>query len=60
MRFLFLEVSQYLFDNERVFNTGNDLNLSASTLSGFNVDIENPFQSLHPGYRYVPLRWGFI
>ena len=60
MRFLFLEVSQYLFNNERVFDTGNNFHASAATLTGFNVNIEDPFQPLHPGHRLMAFLRGFL
>ena len=33
------------FDDRRVFDTGDDLNLTTTLTAAFNIDIKNPFQS---------------
>jgi len=30
---------QYLFDNQRVFNAGNDVHGAAAFMAGFNIDV---------------------
>ena len=41
-------------DHSRRFNTGNDLDLSAASFTGFDGDTEYAFQSLHPRHGPMP------
>ena len=43
-----IQVSQYLPDHRRVFNTGDYPDLAAAFTAGFDVDIEHAFQTLCP------------
>ena len=42
-------------DHRRVFDTGHDLDLCAASFTGFDVDTEQAFQSLHPRHGPMPL-----
>ncbi len=39
-----VEVLEGFFDDCRIFDTGNDLNDTATLTAGFNVDIEHMFE----------------
>ena len=41
-----VEVLKDFFDDRRIFDTGNDLNDTATLTTGFNVDIEHTFEAL--------------
>jgi hypothetical protein len=45
---LLFKVFQNLGNDCRVFNAGNDLDWTFALLTRFDIDIEYPFQSLHP------------
>ena len=47
--FLF-QVSEYLLDHYRVFNTGNDLDRATAFAAGFDIDMEHTFQALCPSH----------
>ena len=49
------KVLENLFDDSRVFNTGNHFNGTATMLTGFNVDIEYSLQPLRPSHGSVSL-----
>jgi hypothetical protein len=40
-----VEVLEDFFDDCRIFDTGNDLDGTATTLTGFDVDVEYAFSS---------------
>ena len=44
------EVFEDLLDDYRIFNTGNDPNVTATLTAGLNVYIENSLQPLSPGH----------
>jgi len=46
----FIQVSEYLPDHNRVFNTSNDPDVTAAFTAGFYVNVENPLQPLCPGH----------
>ena len=49
---------QNLFNDCWVFDTGNNLDGTATMLTGFNVDIEYSLQSLRPSHGGLSLfRW---
>ena len=41
---------EYLRDHRRVFDAGNDTDITTAVTAGFNVDVEDPLQSLRPGH----------
>ena len=43
--------------HSRRCDTGHDLDLSATSFTGFDVDTEHAFQSLHPRHGPMPLFW---
>ena len=45
-----VEVLKDFFDDRRIFDTGNDLNDTATLTTGFNVDIEHTFEALCPAH----------
>jgi hypothetical protein len=47
---------QNSLNHRRIFNAGNDLNLPGAPLAGLDVNIEHPFEPLHPGHRHMALR----
>ena len=49
-----------MFDHGRVFNTGNDFDSASTRLAGFNINIEHPFQSLHPSHGLMAFLGIFI
>ena len=53
-RFL-LKMLENLLNDLRILNTGNDFDLTATVLTNFDVDIEDSFESLHPGHGSVSL-----
>ena len=44
------EMLENLFNDRRIFDTGNNLDGTATILTGFNVDIEYALQSLRPSH----------
>ena len=46
-----MQVGKYLLDDHRVLNAGNHYDGAAAFRARFDVDIENPLQSLSPGHR---------
>ena len=52
--FLMFQVFENMCDHSRRFDTGNDLDLSAASFTGFDVDTEHGFQSLHPRHGPMP------
>jgi hypothetical protein len=46
---------QYSLDNRWVFDTGNDLNVTAALTTGFNFDIDYSLQPLRPSHVGVSL-----
>jgi hypothetical protein len=38
-----------------LFNAGNDLDLTTAPLAGLDVNVEHPFEPLHPGHRRMAL-----
>ncbi len=61
--FLFLrQMRQYGLDHHRVFNAGNDVELTSAVLAGGHIDIEDPLEVLRPGHgspRFGGLLAGF-
>ena len=43
-----VKVLENLLDNHRVFHTGDDPDRSFTLFANLNVNVEHPFQSLHP------------
>ena len=39
-----------VLDHRWIFNAGNDFDVTAAVLADFDIDIEDPFESLHPGH----------
>jgi hypothetical protein len=39
--------AQVLFDDLRVFDTGNDLHRAATVFTGFSIDLEYPLEALN-------------
>ena len=50
-----LQMRQNSLNHRRIFNASNDLDLTCAPLSGLDVDIEHPLESLHPGHRRMAL-----
>jgi len=48
-RFL-IQVGEYLVDHRRVFDAGDDADITTAFAAGFDIDIEYTFQSLYPGH----------
>jgi len=48
IRFL-IQVSEYLVDHRRVFNTGDYFDGTTTFATGFNIDVKYALQSLRPG-----------
>jgi phosphoribosylglycinamide formyltransferase 2 len=48
-------VGQDSLNGGRIFNAGDDLDLPGAPLAGLDVNVEHPFESLHPGHRHVAL-----
>jgi hypothetical protein len=46
-------VTKYLLDHQWIFDARYNLNRTTALLTGFNVDVKNPFKSLRPGHRLV-------
>ena len=44
---------KYLLDHRRVFDTSNHLDCATAYFTSCNINVENPFQALCPGYRGV-------
>jgi hypothetical protein len=44
------KVFEYLLDDCRIFDTGNDPNVTTTLTTGLNVYIENSLQSLRPSH----------
>ena len=53
------EVRQYPFNDGRILDAGDDLELPAAAPAGLDVDREHPFEPLCPGQRPLPVgvRW---
>jgi hypothetical protein len=45
-----IQVSKYLVDHRRVFDAGNDADITAAFTASFNVDVEYTLESLRPAY----------
>ena len=50
------KVPKNLLNCDRVFHASNDLDWTFALLTDLDVNIEYPFQSLHPGHRDMALR----
>jgi hypothetical protein len=50
-----LQMRQNPLDHRRVFNAGNDLDLTTAPLAGLDVNVKYAFESLHPGHRRMAL-----
>jgi hypothetical protein len=46
---------QNSLDYRRVFNAGNDLDLTTAPFASLDVNVEHPFEPLHPGHRRMAL-----
>ena len=42
------QVGEYLLDHRRVFDAGDDADITAAFTARFNVDVESALQSLRP------------
>ena len=47
----FIQMGEYLVDDHRILNAGDHFDGTAACTARFDVDIENPLQSLCPGHR---------
>jgi hypothetical protein len=45
-----IQVREYLVDHCRVFDTGDDADITTAFAAGFDLDMEHAFQSLCPGH----------
>jgi hypothetical protein len=52
-------VSEYPVDDRRI-NGGDNLDLPAAVLTGFDVYVQYLLQTLHPRHRRLTLGWGLI
>ena len=52
--FLF-QVFENLLNDLRIFDTGNDFDVTAAVFADFDVDVEHSLEALHPGHRAVAL-----
>ena len=59
-RYLLLQVHQYLLNDHRVFDAGNDLCCSSANSALLNVDKENMLEPLRPGHRDMTLDRGLL
>ena len=50
-----LKMLENLLDYLRIFDTGNDFDLTAAVFADFDVDVEDALESLHPGHSAMPL-----
>jgi hypothetical protein len=55
-----LQMRQDSLNHRRIFNAAvrrldNDLDLPGAPLAGLDVNVEHPFESLHPGHRRMAL-----
>ena len=59
-----IQVSEYLVDHRRVFDTGDDADITTAFAAGFDIDMENTFESLCPCHRCAALGgrlvWSFL
>lgn len=46
---------QNLLDGHGVFHAGNDAHRALTFLTGFDIDVDHPFQSLSPTHRHRAL-----
>jgi len=51
------QMFQNLADHRRVFHAGDDLHRVLALFAGFDVDVENPFQTLGPVHGGVAFGW---
>ncbi len=51
---------EYLVNDHRIFDTGNDLQRTATLSAMFDVDIEHTFESLRPCHGRVAFGFCFI
>ncbi len=51
---------QYLLDDHRVFDTGNDLRCSSADSAPLNINGEYPLEPLGPGHRRMTLNGRFL
>ena len=49
-----------LLNCDRVFHASHDLDWAFTLLADLDVNIEHPFQSLHPGHGGMTLGWGVV
>jgi hypothetical protein len=47
---LLVQMLEDVRNYRRIFDAGNHLDLSTTTLTGFKVDIEHALEALHPGH----------
>jgi hypothetical protein len=50
-----LQMRQNSLDYRRVFNAGNDLDLTTAPFAGLDIDVKDTLEPLHPGHRLVAL-----
>ncbi len=50
---------QYGLDRHRVFDTGDNLELTSAVPAGGNIDIEHPLEPLRPAHSHMGIR-GFL
>jgi hypothetical protein len=56
----FLQVRQYLPDDQRIFNAGNHPGPATAGLARFHIDIEYPLEPLRPTHGHMTLGGAFI
>ena len=47
---LLVQMLEDVRNYRRIFDAGNHLDLSTTTLTGFDIDIEHALEALHPGH----------
>ena len=50
-----LQMRQNPFDDSRIFNAGNDLDMPGTPLAGLKLDIKSSLEQLHPRHRHMAL-----
>ena len=57
---LSLQMGEYLLNDHRVFDAGNDLDSTAAFPTGSEFYIENTLQPLRPAHVHMPFGRGFL
>src|SRR5210317_849398 len=56
----FIQVSKYHPDHYRIFDAGNDLDITAAFAASINIDVKHAFQALCPSHCSMTLGRGLI